>query len=51
MNRCGKLADPKSFALMVVKSFAMLIDEVVVACDVVVVGVSFLLRSFWHLLH
>ncbi len=45
MIRCGKLAEPKSFALIVVKSFAMLIDDVVVPCDVVVVGVSVLLRS------
>ena len=45
MIRCGKLDDPKSFALMVVKSFAMLMDEGVVLCDVVVVGVSLPLRS------
>ena len=45
MIRCGKLAEPKSFALMVVKAFAMLIDDGVVPCDVGVVGVSVSLSS------
>ncbi len=43
MIRCGKLAEPKSFALIVVRSFAMFMDDGVV----VVVGVSVLLRSHW----
>ena len=47
MIRCEKLADPKSFALIVVRSFAMLMDDGVVPCDVVVMGVSVSLRSCW----
>ena len=46
MIRCGKLAEPKSFALIVVRSFAMLMGDGVVPCDVVVVaGASFSFRS------
>ncbi len=45
MIRCGKLADPKSFALMVVRLFAMLMDDSVVPGDVVGVGVSVPFRS------
>ena len=45
MMKCGKLDDPKSFALMVVKSFAMLSCEGVVVCDVDVVRVSCSLKS------
>jgi len=43
--KCGKLADPKSFAFMVVRAFAMLMDDGVVSCAVVVVGVSVSLSS------
>ncbi len=47
MIKCGKLAEPKSFALIVVRSFAMLIDDGVVLCDVVVAGISVSLSSCW----
>ena len=46
MIRCEKLADPKSFALIVVRSLAMLAVCGVVPFDVVV-GVSVSLRSRW----
>jgi len=36
--RCGKLAEPKSFAFMVVRAFAMSIDDGVVPCDAAVEG-------------
>ena len=47
MIRCEKLADPKSFALIVVRSLAMLAVCGVVPFDVVVAGVSVSLRSRW----